>query len=74
MANPGMTLSDAITAATREGFKVWKSDDPETAGWWITTPKRPRRPPEDHGTFKSETRAWFAAASMCDRGNTLEEA
>lgn len=59
-----MTLQDAITRATREGFKVWH--DAETAGWWLTTPKRPRRPPEDHGVFKDETRAWFAAASMCE--------
>jgi hypothetical protein len=58
------TLQDAIHTATREGFKVWHSDDPETLGWWVTTPKKPRRPPEDHGVFKDETRAWLAAASL----------
>lgn len=59
-----MTLQDAINAASRAGFKVWLCDEPETRGWWITTPKRPRRPPEDHGAFKDEARAWFAAASL----------
>lgn len=58
-----MTLQEAMTKATREGFKVWY--DEETRGWWLTTPKRPRRPPEDHGAFKDETRAWMAAASLC---------
>lgn len=61
-----MTLQQAITRATGEGFKVWHSSDPETLGFWLTTPKRPRRPPEDHGVFRDETRAWFAAASMCE--------
>lgn len=59
-----MKLGEAINAATREGFKVWHSTEEETRGWWVTSPKRPRRPSEDHGTFKTEERAWFAAASM----------
>lgn len=59
-----MVLAEAITTATRAGFKVHHSDDAETRGWWITTPKRPRRPSEEQGTFKDETRAWMAAASL----------
>ena len=62
------SLQDAITRATREGYKVSFSDDPETRGWWITTPKRPRHPPEEHGAFKDETRAWMAAALMAGGG------
>lgn len=61
---PAMTLQDAINAATRDGFKVRYCDEVETRGWWVTTPKRPRRPPEEQGAFKDETRAWFAAALM----------
>lgn len=59
-----MTLQDAIAAATRAGFKVRFEDDPDTMGWWIITPRLPRRPSEKHGAFRDEARAWFAAASM----------
>jgi hypothetical protein len=55
-----MTLQDAINTATRAGFKVHHDE----GHWWVTTPKRPRRPSEVQGTFKDETRAWFAAASL----------
>ena len=60
-----MTLQDAINQATREGFKVRReADDPETRGWWIIAPKRFRRPSEEHGVYRDETRAWMAAALM----------
>jgi hypothetical protein len=55
-------MTDAITEATRAGFKVEKSDD--TPGWLVITPKRPRRPSETHGDFTSEDRAWMAACAM----------
>jgi hypothetical protein len=60
------SLQEAINTASREGFKVRYSDDPETLGWWVTTPKRPRHPSEEHGAFKDETRAWMAAALMAN--------
>lgn len=67
MKGKHMTLQDAHIIATGAGFKVWHSEDPETLGWWITSPKRYRRASEDHGTFKTEDRAWFAAASMAQQ-------
>lgn len=58
-----MTLLDAMTAATRKGYKVSYAQE-DCGGWWITTPKRPRHASEEHGSFKTEARAWFCAALM----------
>jgi hypothetical protein len=56
-----MTINDCVLAATRHGLKVWQDED----GWWISVPKRPRRPAETLGTYRSEDRAWVGAALVC---------
>lgn len=65
-----MTLLDAMNEATRAGFTVFYSSETETRGWWVSAPKRPRVPAAEHGVFKSETRAWFAACSMARDAET----
>jgi hypothetical protein len=57
-----MTTLDAMTEATRAGFKVERSDNSE--GFVVITPKRPRHPSETHGDYKTEERAWFGACLM----------
>lgn len=59
-----MTLHDAISQATRLGYRV--SHDPEYNGFVITTPKRPRRPSETLASWRTEERAWRAAALMAE--------
>lgn len=61
-----MTLLECMTLATREGFKV--SHDPEEGGFWITTPKRPRRPSQYLGAYKTERDAWVGAAHLATLG------
>ena len=58
-----MTLLDAITEASKAGYRIHQDED----GWWVTTPKRPRRPSEVLGSHHDEARAWFAACSMSRR-------
>lgn len=55
-----MNLKDAIALATLHKFTVWQDEH----GWWVTIPKRPKKSAEDHGTFRDQNRAWFAAAAM----------
>lgn len=53
---------DLINAASGQGYRVTYSEDAE--GWIITTPKRPRRPSQELGTYKSEDAAWRCAAFL----------
>lgn len=55
------TLTNAIAEATRAGFKLHQDED---GLWWITTPKAPRRPEQELGSYKNSDRAWMAAASL----------
>jgi hypothetical protein len=54
------TWLELINEASAKGYRVSFSDEHE--GWIITTPKRPRRPSEELGSYKDESAAWRGAA------------
>lgn len=54
------TVAEYRQIAERAGFSVFCKDD----WWWVRVPTRPRRPANNQGAFKDETRAWLAAASL----------
>lgn len=59
------TWLDLINEASGKGYRVAWSDEAE--GWTITTPKRPRRPPEELGTYRDEGAAWRGAALLANQ-------
>jgi hypothetical protein len=58
-------MHEIISQATRAGFIVYH--DEKIGGWWIRTPKRPRRPSQELGTFKDERTAWMDAALLASQ-------
>lgn len=53
-----------IDRAVAKGYSVQFNEEWE--GWTVITPKRPRRPPEEHGTYKDQRAAWRGAAGMAN--------
>lgn len=57
-----MTMHEVISLATSKGYRVAYRE--EEGGWIVTTPKAPRRPPQELGTYKDERTAWMDAALL----------
>lgn len=51
-----------ILEAQRKGFGV--IEDPETGGWLVSLPARPRLPAHTQGTFNTAERAWSSACLL----------
>lgn len=49
-----------IDAASRAGYLVKRGEEGD--GWSVITPKAPRKPSQELGSFESERAAWRAAA------------
>ena len=61
-----MTMHEVISMATREGYRV--AYCPDAGGWWLTTPKAPRKPPQELGLYPNERTAWMDAALLASTG------
>jgi hypothetical protein len=53
-----MDWANHILEAQRAGYTVSEDD----LGWWITTPKAPRRASETLGVYRDSHAAWRGAA------------
>jgi hypothetical protein len=56
---------ELINAASARGYRV--AFDEESEGWIITTPKAPRRPSVDLGTYSDQQAAWRGAALLAQQ-------
>ena len=61
-----MTLHEVISLASRQGYRVAYSE--EEGGWLLTTPKAPRKPPQELGLYRDERTAWMDAALLASTG------